>query len=171
MFDIIKCFITFSIAGFIAEFIHCALRGRKSGKLLKGPWCPLYGIGGLIIFLFIKKLPKNILIIYITGVIISSIVEYLTSIILEKIFKKRWWDYTGRVLNINGRICLENSLLFGIMAILLVYIYLPIKDSFNKIIPINIQIIIFGFIIFLILVDAFLIFKNKIKTSDFIITS
>lgn len=165
MFKIISNFILFCIFGFIGEFIHCTIRGRKSGKLLNGPWCPLYGLGGLVILFIIDILPENILIIYIVGVIISSIIEYLSSLILEKIFQKKWWDYKGRLLNINGRICLENSLLFGLMALLLNYIYLPLKEKIDIIIPYKTQMVIMIILFLLIILDFILIIKNKLKAN------
>ncbi len=123
-------FIFFSIMGFLAELIYCSLNNRKSGKALRGPWCPLYGIGGLLILFIVSNLPKNIILIYIIGTIASSITEYLASYILEKIFKTRWWDYKTKKHNINGRICLENSLLFGLLTIIIYYIFNPLKEIF-----------------------------------------
>jgi uncharacterized membrane protein len=130
--NFISDFIFFSIIGYISEIIHCSLNKRKSGKALRGPWCPLYGIGGISILYITKLLPENFIIIYISGVIIASITEYITSYILEKIFNTRWWDYSNFPYNINGRICLKNSLLFGILSLILFYVYLPTKQFIYK---------------------------------------
>lgn len=147
--SVISDFIFFSIIGFIGEFIYCGINGRKSGKALRGPWCPLYGLGGLTILWIVKLFPKNFILIYFLGVIFASIVEYLTSFVLECIFHTRWWDYKEKKFNINGRICLENSCLFGIMALILFYVYLPLKEMlllhFNPFIY-NVVVIIIGVI-------------------------
>lgn len=127
--SIIVDFIFFSLIGYIGEFIYCGIHNRKSGKALRGPWCPLYGLGGLTIFAVVKLFPKNFILIYVLGVIFASLVEYFTSYVLECIFHTRWWDYKEKKFNINGRICLENSLLFGVMALILFYVYIPVKES------------------------------------------
>lgn len=120
-------FVFFSIIGFISEVIYCSLNKRKSGKALYGPWCPLYGLGGLLIISVVSHVPENMFIIYIVSVLVASFTEYLVSVILEMIFDMKWWDYSFKKFNLNGRICLENSLLFGVLGILIFYFYLPLK--------------------------------------------
>lgn len=120
-------FVFFSIIGFISEVIYCSLNKRKSGKALYGPWCPLYGLGGLLIISIVSHVPENMFIIYIVSVLVASFTEYLVSVILEMIFDMKWWDYSFKKFNLNGRICLENSLLFGVLGILIFYFYLPLK--------------------------------------------
>ena len=125
--NILMDFVFFSIIGFISEVIYCSLNKRKSGKALYGPWCPLYGLGGLLIISIVSHVPENMFIIYLVSVLVSSFTEYLVSVILEMIFDMKWWDYSFKKFNLNGRICLENSLLFGVLGILIFYFYLPLK--------------------------------------------
>ena len=125
--NILMDFVFFSIIGFISEVIYCSLNKRKSGKALYGPWCPLYGLGGLLIRSVVSHVPENMFIIYLVSVLVSSFTEYLVSVILEMIFDMKWWDYSFKKFNLNGRICLENSLLFGVLGILIFYFYLPLK--------------------------------------------
>lgn len=120
-------FVFFSIIGFISEVIYCSLNKRKSGKALYGPWCPLYGLGGLLIISVVSHAPENMFIIYLVSVLVASFTEYLVSLVLEMIFDMKWWDYSFKKFNLNGRICLENSLLFGVLGILIFYFYLPLK--------------------------------------------
>ena len=120
-------FVFFSIIGFISEVIYCSLNKRKSGKALYGPWCPLYGLGGLLIISVVSHVPENMFIIYLVSVLVSSFTEYLVSVVLEMIFDMKWWDYSFKKFNLNGRICLENSLLFGVLGLLIFYFYLPLK--------------------------------------------
>lgn len=152
--SIISDFIFFSIIGFIGEMIYCGLHKRKSGKALRGPWCPLYGLGGLTIFYVVNIFSQNFILIYTFGVIFASIVEYLTSYILELIFHTRWWDYKEKRFNINGRICLENSLLFGVLALVLFYIYIPIKDKIMSIINYKTYAIIVIVLSIIIIIDG-----------------
>lgn len=125
--NILMDFVFFSIIGFISEVIYCSLNKRKSGKALYGPWCPLYGLGGLLIISIVSHVPENMFIIYLVSVLVASFTEYLVSVVLEIIFDMKWWDYSFKKFNLNGRICLENSLLFGVLGILIFYFYLPLK--------------------------------------------
>lgn len=125
--NILMDFVFFSIIGFISEVIYCNLNKRKSGKALYGTWCPLYGLGGLLIISVVSQVPENMFIIYLVSVLVSSFTEYLVSVVLEMIFDMKWWDYSFKKFNLNGRICLENSLLFGVLGILIFYFYLPLK--------------------------------------------
>lgn len=120
-------FIFFSIIGYIGELIYCFLNKRKSGKALYGPWCPLYGLGGLLIISVLSRFESNILLVYVVGVLVSSFTEYFVSLVLEVIFDARWWDYSFKKFNLNGRICLENSLLFGVLAVIVYYLYIPFR--------------------------------------------
>lgn len=125
--DILLDFIFFSIIGYIGELIYCFLNKRKSGKALYGPWCPLYGLGGLLIISVLSRFESNILLVYVVGVLVSSFTEYFVSLVLEVIFDARWWDYSFKKFNLNGRICLENSLLFGVLAVIVYYLYIPFR--------------------------------------------
>lgn len=120
-------FIFFSIIGYVGELIYCSLNKRKSGKALYGPWCPLYGLGGLLIISVLSRFESNILLVYVVGVLVSSFTEYFVSLVLEVIFDARWWDYSFKKFNLNGRICLENSLLFGVLAVIVYYLYIPFR--------------------------------------------
>ena len=146
-------FIFFSITGFIGEIIHAFVNKSKSGKALRGPWCPLYGIGGIIIISIINLTNKNPLVIFILGCILASIIEYLASVFLEKIFKTKWWDYSERKFNLNGRICLKNSLLFGILTLILYY-YIYYQKLSTRLLKNKIYIAIILIIIILIIIDG-----------------
>lgn len=127
-------FLLFSIAGWIMETILCSIEEKKfiNRGFLKGPWCPIYGTGALVIIYTNEILmtslrfkDKNIVTIFLVAMISASILEYFTSWAMEKLFHMRWWDYTGRFLNINGRVCFTNAIAFGIMGLLVYYYIYP----------------------------------------------
>ena len=93
---------------------------------LIGPYCPIYGFGGVLMTLSLQNFKNNPIILFILGVIICSILEYITSLAMEKIFHARWWDYSQRKFNINGRICLTNMIAFGVLGCIVIYIVNPI---------------------------------------------
>lgn len=86
---------------------------------LYGPVCPIYGVGAVVMIVALQKFKKNGYSIFLGGIIVGSIVEYFISWFGEVFLNVRWWDYSGRFLNINGRICLLYSFYWGVIAIYL----------------------------------------------------
>jgi uncharacterized membrane protein len=109
---------------------------------LIGPYCPIYGFGAIAMILYLSGYRDNILTVFLLGSIICSIIEYITSYLMEKLFKARWWDYSKNSFNLNGRICLKNTILFGVLGVLLVYIINPFISNLIEIIPSIIVLII-----------------------------
>lgn len=133
-------FLLFCVLGYLAEMTMCAIVDRKitNRGFLCGPVIPIYGVGSIALIWLLTPFKDHPLLIFILGVVITTIIEYITSYLLEKIFHNKWWDYSNNKYNINGRICLLNSLLFGIGALVVIYFANPwisefllqIKDSF-----------------------------------------
>lgn len=102
--------------------------------VLHGPWLPIYGSGGLLILLVLYRLRSRPHIEFIAAVVLSGIVEYGTSVALEMRYGQKWWDYSGYFLNLNGRICAEGLLVFGIAGVVFVYLIAPtIDDEISRI--------------------------------------
>ncbi len=124
----IGCFI-----GWIWEVaIHLVEDGVFVNRgVLHGPWLPIYGTGAIMILVVLYKFRKNPWLEFLTAVILCGIVEYFTSWYLEVTHNgQKWWDYTGYFLNINGRVCAEGLLVFGIAGIACVYVLAPLIDNF-----------------------------------------
>ncbi|MDO4594636.1 MAG: putative ABC transporter permease [Tissierellia bacterium] len=119
-------FFSYAFLGFIWEMIWVGLTTKNFNKrgFLKGPVLPIYGFGSVFITMFvnwkIKRYSDLILVIFISGLFIATLLEFITGYIIEKIFKVRYWDYEKRPFNFKGYICLRSSLFFGIMSIFLV---------------------------------------------------
>lgn len=94
----------------------------------RGPYLPIYGVGGLLLCLFFGSMKKKPFRVFMFSTIICSILEYLTSFFLERRFGIKWWDYEGHFLNINGRICLVGAAAFGLGGAALVCLYLPFYE-------------------------------------------
>lgn len=90
-----------------------------------GPLCPIYGVGALIGTLAIGHV-ENIIAIFCVSVVGAGLLEYFTSLLMEKIFRVRWWDYADQPFNINGRVCLGALLGFGIAGILVIRVFNPL---------------------------------------------
>ena len=117
---IIIMFGIYSIIGWIGEVIYCYIYDKKftNRGFLFGPFCPIYAFGALFIIFMLSKYKSNPFLIFSFGLIGCSIIEFITSFIMEKIFNSKWWDYSKYKFHISGRICLINNLIFGIGSII-----------------------------------------------------
>lgn len=157
-----KYFIIYALLGFILEIIFISYSKKKlvNTHFLFTPLCPMYGIGGILISKYTET-TNNLILIFLISIIISIIIEYTTSYIMEYLYHHRWWNYTHKKYNLKGRICLINSIEFGILGILIKYIN-PYITKLN--IDINIiKLLTVIFIIDLIIssIYTYLITNNK----------
>ena len=128
LWEILAYFIIYSIAGYIIETLFALVRygvleSRQS--FLYGPFCSIYGVGAIIMIIFLQYFMKNRMTLFVGGFLIGSITEYLVSLIGELILHVKWWDYSNMPLNINGRICLYYSIFWGVLAIFLMRVIHP----------------------------------------------
>ena len=134
---VVFLFIFYSVVGYITEVLVCwhdyKTFSLKRGYLL-GPWIPIFGCGFYLLstLTIYENHPE---VVFIMGLVLSSILEYITSYVMEKLFKTRWWDYSDMKFNINGRVALRNSLGFGIVGWLTVYIFRPFNYWMFQTIP------------------------------------
>lgn len=124
-------FFLYSVIGYICETTYCSIPAKHfiNRGFLHGPYIPVYGFGGLIILKVLNSFYSTPILVFLGGLILTSILEYFTSWILEISFNTKLWDYSKKILNINGRVCLKNSFLFGIMGLGLTYIINPFLSS------------------------------------------
>lgn len=119
---------------------------------LIGPYCPIYGWGAIAITILLKRYTYDPLVLFIMSTLVCSIIEYFTSYFMEKKYHARWWDYSSKKFNINGRICLETLIPFGILGLLIMYVTNPmlfkIYQSMSEIVVHIISITLF--IIFIV---------------------
>lgn len=133
-------FLLYSFIGFICETLFCAILDKKFSPrgFLCGPLIPIYGFGAIFILFALSRYKSDPLVVFVFGMIICSALEYFTSFLLEKIFHNMWWDYNNYKYNINGRICLLNSIMFGFGSLAIIYLVEPLVDKFIMLIPHNI---------------------------------
>ena len=130
-------FFVYSFLGWCLEVI-CKLITEKrfiNRGILIGPICPIYGYGVLIMTLFFRKYLNDPITLFILIIVSCSILEYFTSYFLEKVYHTRWWDYSTKKFNINGRICLETMIPFGILGLLIMNYMNPIVFNLLNILP------------------------------------
>ena len=120
-------FMIYAILGWIME-VTCKLVQYKrfiNRGFLIGPYCPIYGYGALLITILLKRYTSDPIVLFVMAIVVCGTLEYLTSYFMEKIYKARWWDYSTKKFNINGRVCLETVIPFGILGLLIMYILNP----------------------------------------------
>lgn len=119
-------FLAYSFFGWFIEVVNSLILRRRlvNRGFLIGPICPIYGTGALIITFCLSGV-SNPFAIFASSILLSAILEYTTSVIMERLFHVRWWDYSDRPFNLNGRICLEALIFFGIGGTLVRLVFSP----------------------------------------------
>ena len=122
-YDLCFFFIVYSVAGWIVEVIfHAVVKGKIVNRgFLNGPVCPVYGFGMILVLLIYNMVGSdNTFIVFLEGVIFTTLIELIAGFILDKFFHARWWDYSSMPLNLNGYICAGFSLIWGLAVVFVI---------------------------------------------------
>lgn len=175
-------FFLYSVIGYLVEIISCSIHSKEivvNRGFCLGPYLPIYGVSSIIMSLYLIRYQKDPIALFVMSALVCTIIEYFTSYILEKIFKARWWDYSEKKFNIEGRACLLNATLFGVGGLACVYLINPFLTSILNLLP-DKALIIISIILFVVFASdvivtfitlyqvkvASLKFKNKDATSE-----
>lgn len=160
--------IIYSFLGWLIETIYCSVPAGHFVErgFLNGPICPIYGFGALFILSVLYPYTNNIFAVFILGMISTSALEYFTSFLMEKLFKMKWWDYSEHRFNIRGRICLLNSVFFGILCIVLTEWVHPIVSFLVDIIPFRLKYLLAVILFITVLVDLILSVRSVLNLKD-----
>ncbi len=142
--DLIWLFFIYSLAGWCIEVCYAAFRRRKfiNRGFVNSPLCPIYGFGAVLFALFLPELINSPFFLFLGGMLLASVLEYSTGMLMEKIFHKKLWDYSGIRYNIGGYICLRYALLWGLLAVLTICFVNPALCGLLRMIPASITAII-----------------------------
>ena len=137
LYQLVWMFFVYAFMGWCAEVAFAGLRhGRFVNRgFLNGPICPIYGFGLVGVIYLLIDLKDNLLILFLGSVIVTTVIEYITGWVLEKLFHAKWWDYTNNRFNIHGYVCLEFSLIWGFAATFIVRIIHPMVMNLINGIP------------------------------------
>lgn len=130
-------FFIYSFLGWVNEVIIGLIFQRKfiNQGFIFGPFCTVYGFGGVITTALLQFVTEWPAAVFAAGAILGATVEYVAHWLLERFYRMSRWDYAGRVLNINGRVCLINTLKFGLLVLFAVYIAQPYLESVTDTLP------------------------------------
>lgn len=148
-------FLLYSILGWVYESCLVSIR-RKSyvnRGFLNGPIIPIYGAGAVLICIILDPVSSNLLLVFLGGMVLATILEFVTSYVMEKLFHAKWWDYSNYRYNLQGRICPIVSLFWGALSVIMTVFLKPLSNSLIHKIPRSIGEILAIIIMVIILAD------------------
>lgn len=125
-------FVIYSFIGYIIETLYAfvlygVIESRQS--FLYGPFCSIYGLGAVVMICTLQYFGKDIHTLFLGGFLSGSVTEYIVSFVGETLLNTKWWDYSDKFLNINGRICLIYSIFWGLLGLYLIKVVNPLIDK------------------------------------------
>lgn len=159
------CFVFYSFLGWCCESVYCSIAQGKlvNRGFLNGPLCPVYGFGALLVILLLRGTEQNVAALFFSGMLVTSVLEYLTSWLLEKLFHMRWWDYSHYKFQINGRVCLLNSMMFGGLSVILMLVLRPFTERVVDALSPVAAGLLTGLLAGLILADIFVTVRDLLR--------
>ncbi|MGI6069959.1 MAG: putative ABC transporter permease [Blautia sp.] len=129
-YHIIQWFFIYSFLGWVWETCYVSVKSRKfvNRGFINGPFCTIYGFGAISVYLILRPLDGQWLLLYLGGVVVATLLEYVTAFLMESIFHTSWWDYSDKKFNFQGRICLGASVGWGFFTLLLFWVLQPFVE-------------------------------------------
>lgn len=115
LYHIVQWFLIYSMLGWLVESIYMSVCNRKltNRGFMRGPMCPIYGVGALTVYSLLQPVCHNIFLLYFSGALVATFLEYVTAKIMLRIFGEVWWDYSQKPFNYKGILCLESTIAWG----------------------------------------------------------
>lgn len=156
IFQWVLIFCLYGTYGWIQESIVISLEQKRivNRGFLTGPIIPIYGFGAILIMIVSIPLKESLIAVFFVGMVSATVLELTTGILCEKILKVRLWDYSMKKFNYHGRICLESSIAWGTLSIMMVKIFWPLVDFLLAKIPSLWTAVIATGLFFIVIVDA-----------------
>ncbi len=173
-YELVWIFIVYAFIGWCAEVAYAALNTGKfvNRGFLNGPYCPIYGCGVVIVVGALTPLKENLFLLFAGSFLLTSVLEYITGLVLEQVFHNRWWDYTDKPFNIKGYVCLKFSVYWGLACTFIMDILHPMIYKAITMIPytpgVMLLVVFFGVFVvdFCITVSTILKFNRRLKMMD-----
>ena len=173
-YELVWIFIIYAFIGWCTEVSYAALDTGKfvNRGFLNGPYCPIYGCGVVIVVAILTPLKENLLILFAGSFLLTSVLEYITGYILEKVFHNKWWDYSDKPFNIKGYVCLKFSIYWGLACTFIMDIIHPIFYAAIRFIPFVLGVVLLSIIMCvfaadcIITVTTILKFNKRLKVMD-----
>ncbi len=165
---VVLFFIIYSFLGWIAEVLAEVYHNKRvvNRGFLLGPWCPIYGVAAFVITVMLNRYLDSPVILFCMSMIICGLLEYFTSYLMEKMFKARWWDYSEKKYNINGRVSLDALFLFAIGSMIIVYFINPLVFDLFKMLPKGLVFVLALILLVIFVLDVIVSFNAISKVSS-----
>ncbi|WP_075680512.1 putative ABC transporter permease [Roseburia sp. 831b] len=143
-YELVWIFIIYAFIGWCTEVSYAALdRGIFVNRgFLNGPYCPVYGCGVTIVIAVLTPLKENLIILFIGSILLTSVLEYITGFLLEKVFHNKWWDYSDKPFNLHGYVCLKFSIYWGLACTFVMDVVHPIIYKAITVVPFKVGVVI-----------------------------
>ncbi len=137
LYGIAWYFFIYAFLGWCSEVVYATLNSGKfvNRGFLNGPYCPIYGVGVLLVAAALEPVAENLPLLFFGSVLVTTLLELVTGFLLERIFNAKWWDYTEEHFNFRGYICVKFSLLWGLACMLVIRVIFPMITRFVHWIP------------------------------------
>lgn len=164
-------FYFYCFVGWCIESTHVSIRTRKltNRGFMRGPFLPLYGSGAIMMLVVSMPFQDSIVLTYLSGCVGATILEYITGVTMEALFKVRYWDYSNQKFNFQGHICLGTTLAWGLLTILMTEIVHVPVEKLMLLIPGRVLTVVTIVLTVVIAVDFALSFKAAIDLRDILI--
>jgi len=161
-------FITYSVLGWVYESTVCSIDEHRvvNRGFLNGPLCPVYGFGAMASIFVLDQRTDNIIILFFAGMLLTCTVEYITAVLLEKLFNARWWDYSKYRFNFQGRISLIGAVVFGVLTVLLIKYIHPIANGLIDRLPDWMQIALSLIILIFVMSDLYVTVRHLLQLNS-----
>lgn len=115
LYHIVQWFLIYSMLGWLVESIYMSVCNRKltNRGFVRGPICPIYGVGALTVYFLLRPVCHNLYLLYFLGCLVPTLLEYATARLMLRIFGEVWWDYSEKPFNYKGILCLESTVAWG----------------------------------------------------------
>lgn len=153
IYYLILYFFTYGFLGWCTEVAFASVKERRfvNRGFLNGPICPIYGVGVSAVVFLLEPFKDSLLLLYVSSVVVVTLIEGVTGYAMDKVFHHKWWDYSDQPLNIGGYVCLVFSLVWGIACVAIMKLIHPLIHSALSFLPFvmgMILIIILGIVLF-----------------------
>lgn len=173
-YELVWIFIVYAFLGWCTEVSYATLDTGKfvNRGFLNGPYCPIYGCGVVIVVAILTPLKENLFILFIGSVLLTTVLEYITGFLLEKVFHNKWWDYSDKPFNVKGYICLKFSIYWGLACTFIMDVLHPMIYRIITWIPYIAGVVILSILMCVFITDCcitvstILKFNKRLKVMD-----
>lgn len=154
-YEMVFLFFFWGVIGWVIEVIDMKIEAGEfqNRGFLHMPICPLYGIGIPVLCVLLRSQRQSYIVLFLYGILLCSLMEYVIGWLLEKLFNARWWDYSHMRFNVRGRVCLRNSVLFGVGTLLAVGFVEPVAETMIHMIPLQAGLVVCVFAVVVLALD------------------